>query len=158
MAPLPKVLVALDDSDNAARAVEYVSRNFSADHEVTLFSVIPDTQMLCNMNSPELTPYFWSQRNVFCSLEDKKKELIEAAASRAKDVLMKAGFKKEKIAVKVQAKKKGIARDIVAEAESGYDTIVMGRRGLSGIKEFVMGSVSQKVLHSVKDVNIVIVS
>jgi nucleotide-binding universal stress UspA family protein len=158
MAPLPKVLVALDDSDNAARAVEYVSRNFSADHEVTLFSVIPDTQMLCNMNSPELTPYFWSQRNVFCSLEDKKKELIEAAASRAKDVLMKAGFKKEKIAVKVQAKKKGIARDIVAEAESGYDTIVMGRRGLSGIKEFVMGSVSQKVLHSAKDVNIVIVS
>jgi nucleotide-binding universal stress UspA family protein len=158
MAPLPKVLVALDDSDNAARAVEYVSRNFSADHEVTLFSVIPDTQMLCNMNSPELTPYFWSQRNVFCSLEDKKKELIEAAASRAKDVLTKAGFKKEKIAVKVQAKKKGIARDIVAEAESGYDTIVMGRRGLSGIKEFVMGSVSQKVLHSVKDVNIVIVS
>ena len=158
MAPLPKVLVALDDSDNAARAVEYVSKNFSADHEVTLFSVIPDTQMLCNIDSPELTPYFQSQRNVFCALEDKKKELIEAAASRAKDVLMKAGFKKEKIAVKVQAKKKGIARDIVAEAESGYDTIVMGRRGLSGIKEFVMGSVSQKVLHSVKDVSIVIVS
>jgi nucleotide-binding universal stress UspA family protein len=71
---------------------------------------------------------------------------------------MKAGFKKEKITVKVQAKKKGIARDIVAEAEAEYDTIVMGRRGLSGIKEFVMGSVSQKVLHSVKDVNIVIVS
>jgi hypothetical protein len=68
MAPLPKVLVALDDSENAARAVEYVSKNFSADHEVTLFSVIPDTQMLCNINSPELTPYFWSQRNVFCSL------------------------------------------------------------------------------------------
>jgi nucleotide-binding universal stress UspA family protein len=158
MAPLPKVLVALDDSANAARAVEYVSKNFSADHEVTLFSVIPDTQMLCNMNSPELTPYFWSQRNVFCSLEDKKKELIEAAASRAKDVLLKAGFKKEKITVKVQAKKKGIARDIVAEAESGYDTIVMGRRGLSGIKEFMMGSVSQKVLNSAKDLSVIIVN
>jgi nucleotide-binding universal stress UspA family protein len=158
MAPLPKVLVALDDSDNAARAVEYVSKNFSTDHEVTLFSVIPDTQMLCNMNSPELTPYFQSQRNVFCSLEDKKRELIEAAANRAKDVLLKAGFKKGKITVKVQAKKKGIARDIVAEAESGYDTIVLGRRGLSGIKEFVMGSISQKVLHSVKDVSVVIVS
>ena len=158
MAPLPKVLVAFDDSENAMRAVEYVSKNFSPDHEVALFSVIPDTQMLCNINSPELTPYFWSQRNVFCSLEDKKKELIEAAANRAKDLLLKAGFKKEKIRVKVQAKKKGIARDIVAEAESAYDTLVMGRRGLSGIKEFVMGSVSQKVLHSVKDVSIVVVS
>ena len=158
MAPLPKVLVALDDSDNAARAVEYVSKNFSADHEVTLFSVIPDTQMLCNIDSPELTPYFQSQRNVFCSLEDKKKQLIEAAANRAKDVLLKAGFKKEKITVKVQAKKKGIARDIVAEAESGYDTIVMGRRGLSGIKEFMMGSVSQKVLNSAKDLSVIIVN
>jgi nucleotide-binding universal stress UspA family protein len=158
MAPLPKVLVALDNSDNAARAVEYVSKNFSADHEVTLFSVIPDTQMLCNIDSPELTPYFQSQRNVFCALEDKKKELIEAAANRAKDVLLKAGFKKEKITVKVQAKKKGIARDIVAEAESGYDTIVMGRRGLSGIKEFMMGSVSQKVLNSAKDLSVIIVN
>jgi len=158
MASLPKVLVALDDSENAARAVEYVSKNFSPDHEVTLLSVMPDTQTLCNINSPELTPYFWSQRNVFCSLEDKKKELIQAAADRAKDVLLKAGFKKEKITVKVQAKRKGIARDIVAEAEAGYETIVMGRRGLSGIKEFVMGSVSQKVLHSVKDVSVVIVS
>ena len=95
-----KVLVALDDSDNAARAVEYVSKNFSPDHEVTLFSVLPDTQMLCNINSPELTPYFWSQRNVFCSLEDKKKELLTAAANKAKDQLMNAGFKKEKITVK----------------------------------------------------------
>lgn len=158
MASLPKVLVALDDSENAARAVDYVSKNFSPDHEVTLLSVMPDTQMLCNINSPELTPYFWSQRNVFCSLEDKKKELMQAAADRAKEVLLKAGFKKEKVTVKVQAKKKGIARDIVAEAESGFDTIVMGRRGLSGIKEFVMGSVSQKVLHSVRDLSIVIVS
>jgi nucleotide-binding universal stress UspA family protein len=158
MGSLPKVLVAFDDSDNAARAVEYVSKNFSPDHEVTLLSVIPDTQALCNMDSPELTPYFWSQRNVFCSLEDKKKELIEAAADKAKDLLLRAGFQKEKITIKVQLKKKGIARDIVAEAESGYDTIVMGRRGLSGIKEFVMGSVSQKVLHSVKDASVVIVS
>ena len=158
MAPLPKVLVALDNSDNAARAVEYVSKNFSADHEVTLFSVIPDTQILCNIDSPELTPYFQSQRNVFCALEDKKKELIEAAANRAKDVLLKAGFKKEKITVKVQAKKKGIARDIVAEAEFRYDTIVMGRRGLSGIKEFMMGSVSQKVLNSAKDLSVIIVN
>ena len=158
MASPSKVLIALDDSENAARAVGYVSRNFSTDHEVTLFSVTPDTPMLCNINSPELTPYFTSQRDVFCALEDKKKALIEAAADRAKDLLVKAGFKKEKISVKVQARKKGIARDIVAEAESGYDTIVMGRRGLSGIKEFVMGSVSQKVLHSVKDATVVIVS
>ena len=158
MASLPKLLVALDDSDNAARAVAYVSKTFRPDHEVTLLSVLPDTQLLCNINSPELTPYFLSEKNLFCALEDKKKELVESAATRAKDLLLKAGFKEERITVKIQAKSRGIARDIVAEAASGYGTIVMGRRGLSGIKEFVMGSVSQKVLHSVKDISIVIVS
>lgn len=158
MASQPKVLVALDDSENAARAVEYVSKNFTTDHEVTLFSVTPDTQELCDVNSPELTPHFWSQRKMLCSLEDRKKELLGAAANRAKDLLLKAGFREERIAVKVQPKKKGVARDIVAEAEAGYDTIVMGRRGLSAIREFVLGSVSQKVLHSLKDVSIVIVS
>jgi len=61
-------------------------------------------------------------------------------------------------AVKVQAKDIGIARDILAETGTGHDTVVMGRRGLPGIKEFIMGSVPQKVLHSVKDGSIGIVS
>ncbi len=61
-------------------------------------------------------------------------------------------------AVKVDAKNKGISRDILAEAGTGHDTVVMGRRGLPGIKEFIMGSVPQKVLHSVKDGSIGIVS
>ena len=35
-----KILVALDDSENALRAVEFVSQTFTPDHEITLFSVI----------------------------------------------------------------------------------------------------------------------
>jgi len=34
----------------------------------------------------------------------------------------------------------------------------MGRRGLPGVQEFIMASVPQKVLHSVQDVSIGIVS
>jgi nucleotide-binding universal stress UspA family protein len=41
------------------------------------------------------------------------------------------------------------ASDILDEAQNnGYGTIVMGRRGLSGVKEFFMGSVSSKVLQN----------
>ncbi|GAF89569.1 unnamed protein product, partial [marine sediment metagenome] len=61
------------------------------------------------------------------------------------------------IAIKMQTKEKGIARDIINEAHSGYDTIVLGRRGLSGIKEFVLGSISQKVLHSARDMSVIVV-
>lgn len=43
------------------------------------------------------------------------------------------------------------AREIVAAAEaSGADLVVVGRRGLSGLTELVLGSVSQNVLHHAK--------
>jgi nucleotide-binding universal stress UspA family protein len=105
-----------------------------------------------------LIPYFTSQQITFCSLEDKKKELVQKAMDEARKRLVKAGFQEKKIVSKMESKRKGVARDIMAEAQSGYDTIVLGRRGLSSIAEFLIGSVSQKVLHSARDVSVVLVS
>jgi nucleotide-binding universal stress UspA family protein len=152
------ILIALDDSENAMRGVQHVAGNFTPDHKVTLFSVIPDTETLCQMNSKELTPYFKSQQTAFCSLENKKKEIMEAAQEKAKHMLINSGFRQENITLKIGLKKKGIARDIVAEANQGYDLIVIGRRGLSGIKEFLLGSISQKVLNLSRDVSLSIVN
>jgi nucleotide-binding universal stress UspA family protein len=151
-----KILVALDESQNAMRAVEYIARSFTADHEVTLFHVALDTAAICNMNSPELTPYFTAQQITFCSLEDKKKELVRKAMDEARTRLIGVGFQEKKITTKIETRKKGVARDILAEAQSGYDTIVMGRRGLSGVSEFLMGSVSQKVLHNAGGISVVL--
>jgi nucleotide-binding universal stress UspA family protein len=153
-----KILVAVDESENAMRAVDYITATFTPDHEVTLYHVIMDTAAICDMNSPELIPYFTSQQITFCSLEDKKKELVQKAMDEAKKRLVSAGFEEKKIVFKMESKKAGVARDILAEARSGYGTIVLGRRGLSSIAEFLIGSVSQKVLHSAKDVSVVLVS
>jgi nucleotide-binding universal stress UspA family protein len=109
------------------------------------------------MYSPELTPYFLSQRDAFCSIEDAKKNLVERAIKRAEELLRNAGFEQKNISVKVETQKKGIARDIINEASSGYDVVVLGRRGLSGIREFLLGSISQKVLHSAKNVSVLLV-
>lgn len=152
-----RILVALDDSENALRAVEFISRAFTHDHEITLFSVLQDMTALYEHYSPELTPYFLTQRDAFTSIDDKKKDLIEEAAERAKDLLLKAGFEEKNIILKIEQQKKGIARDIIDEASSGYDAIVMGRRGLSSFTGFILGSVSQKVLHSAKNISIMVV-
>ncbi len=152
-----RILVAFDDSENAMRAVEFIAESFTKEHKITLFSVIPDTSAICDMNSPSLTPYFISKQAEFCALEDQKKELVNEALQNAKEVLLKAGFDKSNITIKPQTRKKGIARDILNEAHSGYDTIVLGRRGLSGIREFVLGSISQKVLHSARDMSVIVV-
>ena len=153
-----KILIAVDDSENAMRAVEYVADSFSKENSLTLFSIVLDTPAICDMNSPSLTPYFMSQKDVFCTVEDQKKLLVKDALKKAKEVLLEAGFKEGKITVKLEDKKKGIARGIVDEAKSGYDTIVLGRRGLSGIKEFFLGSVAMKVLHSAADISVLLVN
>jgi len=153
-----KILVAFDDSENAIRAVEFLAGTFSSEHRVTLFSVLQDTAALCDMNSPELTPYFQEQQHSFCTLEEKKKSLLTSALEQAKEILVKAGFSQENIDLKLDFKAKGVARDIVIEAVNGYDLVVLGRRGVSGIREFFFGSVSQKVLHSAGNVSILIVN
>lgn len=152
-----KILVAFDDSENAMRAVEFIATSFTKEQEITLFSVLPDTAAICDMNSPSLTPYFISKQTEFCVLEDQKKELVNEALQKAKELLLKAGFEEKNITIKVETRKKGVVRDIINEANSGYDTIVLGRRGLSGIKDFILGSVSQKVLHLAKDISVILV-
>ncbi len=153
-----KILVALDDSENAMRAVDFIAQLFKDDTKITLFSVITDTASICDMDSPELIPYFKAQQSNFCMLEDKKKELVNEALQRGKEMLLKAGFKEKNISIKADVKKKGVARDIVKEAISGHDLIVVGRRGVSGVKDFLLGSISQKVLNIAKDVSILIVN
>lgn len=153
-----KILVAFDDSENAMRAVEAITDFFTSDASVTLFHVAMDTEALCKMNSPELTPYFKSQQSTFCTMEDKKRELVEKAMQTAKTMLMERGFSGEKIRLKLEYMEKGVAQDIIREADAGYDLVVLGRRGTSGVKEFFFGDTSQKVLSASKDVSVLIVN
>ncbi len=153
-----KILIAVDDSDNAQRAVAFVAKTFSTDNNVTLINVMMDTASLCDMDSPELTPLFKSHQTSFCALEDKKRELVKEAMEKARGILLEIGFPSDNINIKIEDKRRGVARDILSEAEKGYDVVVIGRRGLSGIKEFFLGSVSQKVFNGAKNLSVLVVN
>jgi nucleotide-binding universal stress UspA family protein len=153
-----KILVALDESENAFRAVEFVARTFTPEHAVTLLSVYLDAEGLCKSQGPQMSPYFTSYKTLFCSVEEKKKELMAESQQKAKEILLRAGFPEKQITTKLLKLNRGVARDIVEEADAGYQVVVMGRRGLSSVSEFILGSVSQKVIHSCKDATMVIVS
>ena len=151
------ILLAMDDSENALRAATLVATCFKTDSRVTLFNVAVDTATLCHMDSPALTPYFKSQQSNFCALEEKKRNLVDEALQKARQILLERGFDPDLVTSKIRPKKMGVARDILAEARSGYDMIVMGRRGLSGVKEFFSGSTSNKVFNYAKDITVLIV-
>lgn len=152
-----KILVAVDDSENADRAVNFLADNFVRELQITLLSVCPDTATLCEMDSPGLIPYFKSRQSDFCVLEDEKKKLVQDALDGARKLLLEKDFAPENIEIKLLTKKEGVARDIVAEAIQGYDLIIMGRRGLSGIRGFFLGSITQKVINMAKDISVLVV-
>jgi nucleotide-binding universal stress UspA family protein len=119
---------------------------------------LPDATAACGLDSPTLTPLFKQSRKAFCAIEDTKKDSVKVFMEKAKRALVKGGFPSQNIAVKIRKKKVGISRDILKEAEQGkYTTLVIGRRGLSGIKQFLLGSVSNKIVQLAKRVSVIVV-
>jgi nucleotide-binding universal stress UspA family protein len=152
-----KILLAMDESENAMRAAEFVTNMFTKDNEVTIFSVVLDTPTVCEMDSPSLTPHFTAQKDAFCWVEDQKKMMVGDAHKKARELLINAGFDEKKIRTKIETKKKGIAKGILDEASSGYDLLVMGRQGVARARDFLLGSIPQKIMQSAKDVSVLLV-
>lgn len=153
-----KILLALDNSKNSLRAVKYVADSVKPTATVTMFSVLPDPTAACELDGPSLIPIFKENVRTFCTIEDAKKSAVEGFMEEAKKTLVNAGFSPKNVSIRIRKKKVGIARDIVKEAQLGkYDTLVIGRRGLSAIQQFMLGSISNKVINLAKNISIIIV-
>ncbi len=139
-----RVLIAIDNSANALRAVDHAGFMLSGtDCPVTLFHTTQHLRRFVPLEvleeAPELEELWKS----------KAGQEIEPYLKKAKEMLLEAGVSESQISTKIMNGSRSAANDILEEArKNGYGTIVMGRRGLSGVREFFMGSVSSKVLRS----------
>lgn len=152
------ILIAFDDSENAMRAVEFVGEFFTKESNITLFSIYEDSESIFLTGSPEISSHIIAERDAFKHLDEEKKKVLKMVQGRAKVLLTEKGFNYKDIKCRIEKVKSGIARDIVYESHKDYDVIVLGRRGLSAIKEFFLGSVSHKVFNEVKDNSILVVN
>ena len=94
-----------------------------------------------------------------------RKEFLEAERSteavfqKAAGHLEKAGVEGDRISTKILTGVASRAKAIVEEAKNGgYGTIVVGRKGLSRVEEFIMGRVSNKVVELAKEMAVWVVS
>lgn len=76
---------------------------------------------------------------------------------KAERISQRAGFPEDSIKLKIPKREKGIARDIVREAKSGYNCVVVGRRGISKLKDLVLGSISTKLIERLDFVPLIVV-
>ena len=137
-----KVLVCVDASENALRAVEHVGLMLGGtDSEVTLFHTMTSLRHFIPVALLEEADEL---KNLW---KEKSGEEISTYMEKARDILLNGGFNADKIVVKTTEGSRSPANDILNEAlRNGYGTVVLGRRGISKVKEFFMGSVTKKVL------------
>ena len=139
-----RVLIAVDSSENALRAVDHAGFMLSGTEcPVTIFHTMRHLRRFVPQEvldeAPELEK-LW---------KTKAGQDIEPFMKKAKEMLIEAGVSESQISKKIVDGSRSAASDILEEARNNqYGTIVMGRRGISGVQEFFMGSVSSKVLQN----------
>ena len=139
-----RVLIAMDSSENALRAVDHAGFMLSGtDCQVTLFHSKRHLRRFVPQEVIEAAPELeelWT---------NKAGEQIAPYMKKAKEMLIEAGIPEAQLKIKVVDGTRDAASDILREARSGdYGTIVLGRKGRSGVKEFFMGSTASKVLQN----------
>jgi nucleotide-binding universal stress UspA family protein len=146
-----RMLIAIDGSECSKGAVEYVGRQFSSNRDlrISLLHVLPYPP------AP-----FWDDGHILSEGEKTlRNQVIEKwlANQRAKldplfkeavELLISLGIKPEQIEKKSISDSTDVAESILEEArDGGYQTLVLGRCGLSASKRFLMGSVTTKIIN-----------
>jgi nucleotide-binding universal stress UspA family protein len=140
-----KILVPLDGSERCLKTIQYITEikpllNF----RMVLFhvlSAVPES-----FYDLERDPRSTGSVHVARAWERQQKKFIQAYMQKARQTLLNIGFSEDAVSVKIQKRSKGIARDIIREAREDYAAVLARRRGMTGLRGIVLGSVAVKLL------------
>jgi nucleotide-binding universal stress UspA family protein len=156
------ILVTLVGAPISQRVIEHTAEYLGhlKNSKFTLLHIIPP-----------VPPIYWDHTRIFDKLERKAREvskvqwmreysnLVEEIAEAGKETLRQAGIRDENVTFKVLPAKRGMAGDILDEMERGkYGVIVVGRKGSKELSPFRLGSITNKLLHNVKNCIICLVN
>lgn len=144
------ILIAVDASENAKRAVLFVSDFFGCytGIRVTLLNVILDPD-----------------RGFFRSDEDyenwkvKEQARAEEFMGLYRNMLVEAGFAEDKVTVRIELMRgTSVAECIIKEvSQLKCCTVVIGRRGISQKEEFIFGSTSNRILRGAQNCAVMVI-
>lgn len=148
-----RVLVCLDHSPNSLRAVDHAAFMLAGTgNPITLFHSIWHAGRFLTDDVLACAPDFCE---AWDTIEESEVEPMFAAA---KGMLLEAGVSEDRIAIEVNKDSRDPASDIVKKVKKGdYGTVVMGRRGISRVKEFFAGSITKKVFKKAENLAIWVV-
>jgi len=144
------ILIAVDSSENARRAVLFVGDFFGCyeGFQVTLLHIILEPEATFFRNNDERTKWLATQR------EEAQKVMGEY-----KNILTDAGFPEDKINVRIDSMRAPSVADCIIKEQDEMKccTIVIGRRGISKKEEFIFGSTSNRIIHEAKKCAVLVI-
>ena len=142
--PVSKILVPVDGSSYSLKGVEYAAFMAKA-----LKNYIKKITLLRVIN----LAFYEKRLMTGIDLEKETKNILK----EGKSVLIEAGVSNRLITT--EARIGGPAEEIIKEAEKvNYNLIIMGRKGRTAFKDFILGGVSSTVLQRCQNTTIAIVS
>jgi nucleotide-binding universal stress UspA family protein len=156
------VLVALGGAAISRRIMEHAVRYFAhlKESKFTFFHVAPPLPAHCWDNTRILSEQERKRRQeeIACWMKEYA-DRVREIADEGKKRLTQAGVREENVAFKVQAVKRSMARDILAElAEGNYGILVMGRRDSRKKGTFRLSRKANKLFHTVHDAMLCLVN
>ena len=148
-----KVLIAIDGSEHTRGLVDYLSGIISARHaELVLFHVMPEAPESFRDREKKPTDLPSAEHLKIWEVEREKqvRDLMRDFRRR----LTAIGIPEYSIMISIRKVKEGIARDLLQEAQRGYDAILMGRNGFGGAGAQVLGSVAAKMAAKLTSANL----
>jgi hypothetical protein len=150
-----KVLVPYNFTENDRKALDFVARTFAPqkDTEVILFHAYtptPEVETRDNTVMQKMRQNVTYLKHQITEHEEKIKGV--------RDSLVEKGFSKNRVSYLYKPIRKDISRDIVELASSEGASVIVLNRTSGGISRFFGGNVFQKVVMSVKNVTVLIVT
>jgi len=140
-----KILIPLDGSDRAMNTVRYITKiePFLNGHLVLfhVFSSVPE-----GFWDMETDPRSSATVKQVRAWEIQHRKKMQGYMESARQLLFNSGVAANAVEVKIQNRKSGFARDIIREAQKGYYAVISRRRGMTGLRGIVLGSVATKLV------------
>ena len=133
-----KILLAVDGSEQAFEAARYVSQLFLPNcMEVVLFHSFWEARK---------DPAYRHRQAFIAEWMSEQERAIQEFLERARRLFLDRGVPEDLVITKIKERKLGIVRDIVEECQGDFDAVVVGREGMSKLKDLVLGSIAKELI------------
>lgn len=149
--PIPKILLPVDGSEHSKRAVHftgYLGASIGKDlRGILLLRVITGSYSSRHLSYIDFRADVLKESDIFKRVKEEHIEKnIKPLLDETEKILRDIGVETE---IEKLIRDGDAANEIVTVANEGnFSTIIMARRGLSEIKGFLLGSVTNKVVHA----------